>query len=128
MKTRRTNLANHRAAVVCIFCKSINTYFFFKLNPCGHSPYVTSHVTTDGQSASLSWCQAPIWDLRSDFYFCQTVVGLLMWGALSDEGTGLSFTIYNVQYIYILHVITRMYVKYIQGLCQSRLSTAVPYL
>jgi hypothetical protein len=23
-----------------------------------------SYVTTDGQSASLSWCQAPIWDLR----------------------------------------------------------------
>jgi hypothetical protein len=41
------------------------------------------YVTTDGQSASLSWCQAPIWDLRPDFYFCQTTAGLLMWGALS---------------------------------------------
>jgi hypothetical protein len=28
-----------------------------------------------------------------------------MSGALSDERSGLSFTIYNVQYIYILHVI-----------------------
>jgi hypothetical protein len=28
-----------------------------------------------------------------------------MWGALSDGRTGLSFTMYNVQYIYILHVI-----------------------
>jgi hypothetical protein len=28
-----------------------------------------------------------------------------MWGALSDERTGLSFTMYNVQYINILHVI-----------------------
>jgi hypothetical protein len=28
-------------------------------------------VTTDGQSASLSWCQAPVWDLGPDFYFCQ---------------------------------------------------------
>jgi hypothetical protein len=27
------------------------------------------------------------------FYYCQTVAGLLMWGALSDERTGLSFTI-----------------------------------
>jgi hypothetical protein len=27
------------------------------------------------------------------FYCCQTVVGLLMWGALSDERTGLSFSI-----------------------------------
>jgi hypothetical protein len=44
------------------------------------------------QSASLSWNKAPIWDLRPDLYYCQTVVaGLLMWGALSDERTGLSF-------------------------------------
>jgi hypothetical protein len=28
-----------------------------------------------------------------------------MWGALYDERTGLSFTMYNVQFIYILHVI-----------------------
>jgi hypothetical protein len=48
-----------------------------------------SYVTTDGQSASLRWCQA----LRPDFYYCQTVAGLLMWGTLSDESTGLSFTI-----------------------------------
>jgi hypothetical protein len=52
-----------------------------------------SYVKTDGQSASLSWCQAPFWDSRPDFYLCQTVVGLLMWGALSDERTSLSFTI-----------------------------------
>jgi hypothetical protein len=52
-----------------------------------------SYVTTDGQSASLSWCQAPIWGLGPDFYYCQTIAGLLMWGALSDERTGLPFTI-----------------------------------
>jgi hypothetical protein len=52
-----------------------------------------SYVTTDGQSASLSWNKAPIWGLRPDFYYCQTVAGLLMWGALSDERAGLSFTI-----------------------------------
>jgi hypothetical protein len=66
-----------------------------------------SYITTDGQSASLSWCQAPIWGLRPDFYYCQKIAGLLMWGALSDERTGLSFTMYNVQYVYILHVILR---------------------
>jgi hypothetical protein len=32
-----------------------------------------SHVTTDGQSASLSWKKAPIWGLRPDFYYYQTV-------------------------------------------------------
>jgi hypothetical protein len=52
-----------------------------------------SYVMTDRQSASLSWCQGPIWDLRRDFYYCQTVAGSLTWGALSDERTGLSFTI-----------------------------------
>jgi hypothetical protein len=52
-----------------------------------------SYLTSDGQSASLSWCQAPIWGLRPDFYYCQTVAGLLMWGALFDERMGLLFTI-----------------------------------
>jgi hypothetical protein len=46
-------------------------------------------LTTDTQS----WNKAPIWGLRPDSYYCQTVAGLLMWSALSDERTGLSFTI-----------------------------------
>jgi hypothetical protein len=45
-------------------------------------------------------------------------------GRPPDEMTGLSFTMYNVQYIYILHLITWMYIQYIQGLCQCRLNTA----
>jgi hypothetical protein len=48
---------------------------------------------TDGQSASLSWNKAPIWGLRPNLYYCQTVAGLLKWGALSDEMTGLSLVI-----------------------------------
>jgi hypothetical protein len=40
-----------------------------------------SYVTTDGQSASLFWYKAPIRGLRADLYYCQTVAGLLMWGA-----------------------------------------------
>jgi hypothetical protein len=47
----------------------------------------------NGQSASLSWNKAPIWGLRPDFYYCQRVASLLMWSALSDKRTGLSFTI-----------------------------------
>jgi hypothetical protein len=50
------------------------------------------YVMTDGQSASLSWCQAPVWGLRPDFYYCQKVAGLLMWDAVSDERTGMPFT------------------------------------
>jgi hypothetical protein len=52
-----------------------------------------SYVTTDSQSASLSWNKAPIWGLWPDFYYCQTVAGLLMWGAVSGERTGLLFKI-----------------------------------
>jgi hypothetical protein len=50
-----------------------------------------SHIVADGQSASKSWRRAPsgaqdqifitVWQLRSSF----------LWGALSDERTGLSF-------------------------------------
>jgi hypothetical protein len=89
-----------------------------------------SYVTTDGQSASLSWNKAPIWGLRPDLYYCQTVAVLLMWGALSDERTGLSFAWVTVSSnksvvsMYILHVIKCMYIQHIQGVCQSRLSTA----
>jgi hypothetical protein len=46
-----------------------------------------SYITTDGQSASLSCYEAPIWGLWPDFYYCQTTAGLLIWGALSDERT-----------------------------------------
>jgi hypothetical protein len=35
----------------------------------------------------------PIWRSRPGFYYCQAVSRLLMWGALSNERTGLSFTI-----------------------------------
>jgi hypothetical protein len=49
-----------------------------------------SHVTTDGQSASMSWNKTPIWGLRPDLYYCQIVAGLLTWGALPDERTGLT--------------------------------------
>jgi hypothetical protein len=41
-------------------------------------------------TVSLTWNKAPIWSLRPNSYYCQTVAGLLMWGALSDERTGLS--------------------------------------
>jgi hypothetical protein len=51
------------------------------------------YVTTDGRSASLAWNKTSIWCLRPNFDYCQTVACLLMWVALSDERTGLSFTV-----------------------------------
>jgi hypothetical protein len=47
---------------------------------------VESYITTDGLSANLSWNKAPTWGLRPDFYCCQTVAGLFMWGALLTRG------------------------------------------
>jgi hypothetical protein len=52
-----------------------------------------SYITTDDQSASLSWNKAPIWGLRPCFCYRQIVVGLLTWGVVSDERTGPSFRI-----------------------------------
>jgi hypothetical protein len=43
-----------------------------------------------GQSVLVS---SPIWGPKIRFFYCQTVAGLLTWSALSDERTGLSFTI-----------------------------------
>jgi hypothetical protein len=39
-----------------------------------------SHVTTDGQSASLSWNKAPIWGLRPDLYYLCDSYGLVLVG------------------------------------------------
>jgi hypothetical protein len=63
---------------------------FLTTKPC---LLLESYVTTDGHSASVSWNKAPIWGLWPDFYYCKKFAGLLMWGALSDERRGLSFTI-----------------------------------
>jgi hypothetical protein len=60
-----------------------------------HSLYQSqsqSYVTTDGQSASVL-VSSPHLGPKIGFRYCQTVAGLLMWGTLSDEMTGLSFTI-----------------------------------
>jgi hypothetical protein len=54
-----------------------------------------------------------------------------MWGALSDERTGVAFTRVTVNSnnsvvnMYTLHFICyQMYIQYIQGLCLSRLHIA----
>jgi hypothetical protein len=45
------------------------------------NPYLSLMLRPTVQSASLSWNKASVWGLRPDFYYCQTVAGLLMWGA-----------------------------------------------
>jgi hypothetical protein len=50
-----------------------------------------SYITTDSQSASLSWNKAPIWGLWSDIYLSLTITALFFVGVLSDERAGLTF-------------------------------------
>jgi hypothetical protein len=52
-----------------------------------------SYVTTDGQPASLSWNKAPSGAYDQIFIIVWQLRVSLIWGALSDERTGLSFTI-----------------------------------
>jgi hypothetical protein len=47
----------------------------------------------------MSWREAPIWDLRPIFPILSLIIfrhflGLLMWGALSDEKSGLYFSVF----------------------------------
>jgi hypothetical protein len=92
-----------------------------------------SPKATDGQSVSPSWCQVPSGTHDQIF--------LLVWKLLSSPCGAPSLTRGRVSplsesyssnksfvsiYIWYLQVKTyqRMYAQYIQGLCQSRLSTA----
>jgi hypothetical protein len=53
-----------------------------------------SHIVTDGQSVCLSWCRAPAGahdQIFSFFFSYMKVAVLFIWGALSEERSGLSF-------------------------------------
>jgi hypothetical protein len=51
-----------------------------------------SHIATDGQAVSKSWCRAPSGAHDQIYvYYYLTITVLLLWGALADERTGLSF-------------------------------------
>jgi hypothetical protein len=81
-----------RSSITILFRLLNSQFHFSNLISLAKSEF-ESYVTIDGESAGLSWNKAPNWGLRQDFYYYQTVVGLLMRGALCDERTGLSFTI-----------------------------------
>jgi hypothetical protein len=69
-----------------------HSYLVHRQMACYLQSQNQSYVTTDGQSAGFSWCQAPIWGQTPDFCYCQTIAGFLMWDVLSDERMGLTFT------------------------------------
>jgi hypothetical protein len=62
-----------------------HTVSFFRLNTLSPTELLDysksqsqSHVTTDDQSASLSWNKAPICGLRPDFHYWQTIADYSM--------------------------------------------------
>jgi hypothetical protein len=90
-------MSSHARCLIAAFDNADSNYCFcaqrLLFSLAGAESESESYVTTDGQPASLAWNRAAIWGLRPDFYFCQTVAGLLIWGVFSEERTGLSFTI-----------------------------------
>jgi hypothetical protein len=54
-----------------------------------------------GQSFLVS---SPHLGLMTRFFLLSDHCGFLIWGALSDEMTGLSFTMYNIQYILLSQI------------------------
>jgi hypothetical protein len=45
-----------------------------------------SYITTDSQSASLSWNKAPIWGLRTDIYLSLTITAMFLWASSLTRG------------------------------------------
>jgi hypothetical protein len=78
-----------RASQKCNQFSSISSTFSLPPGFCirflSSESRLESYATPDRHSARLSWNKGPNWGLRSNFYYCQTDAGLLMWGALSDE-------------------------------------------
>jgi hypothetical protein len=97
MRHRRTTTARAETALefsnnkTLLALSRLQKGVFCKVTFCSNQSQ--SYVTTDGQPTSLSWNKAPIWGLRPDLDYCLTVAGLLIWSALSDERTGLVFSI-----------------------------------
>jgi hypothetical protein len=62
------------------------------MKPCRYFPgrcstaESESYITTDSQSASLSWNKAPIWGLRPDIYLSLTITALFLWASSLTKG------------------------------------------
>jgi hypothetical protein len=94
----------------------------------------TSKSRYDWRSVSQYFLvSSSLWILWSDIIICPKAAVLSLWGALSDERSGLSPVSHCQQYlvhckkfniIYMVHVTCFMYMQYKPDLCQHRLSTA----
>jgi hypothetical protein len=70
------------------------------------SDQIYTSITTCGQSASLSWYQAPIWGLWPDFYYYQTIAGFWYGAPTLTRGRVclLQCAMYNIEYILLSQI------------------------
>jgi hypothetical protein len=102
------------------------------LSWCRVTRLCQSHTATDGRSVCLSWCRAPsgthdqiflpVWKLLS----CPRGAPSLTRGQvcrLSESQSAVLCQLPVYIIIYILLITNFLYIQYIRGLCQSRIST-----
>jgi hypothetical protein len=106
---------------------------------CGYGITLAQRPKSKSESKSCyDWrsvlVSSSLWSLWPDIIFWLKVAVLSLWGALSDERSGLSPVSHCHQclvhcqrfnIIYIVHVTCFKYMQYILDLWQHRLSTAV---
>jgi hypothetical protein len=69
---------------------------------------VTLRLTVS-HSVSRSRCRAPLWDWRPDISSCRNVAVLSLWGALSDDRTGLQFAVQSLNGASRAEPVTKLY-------------------
>jgi hypothetical protein len=79
-------------------------------------------VTTDGQSASLSWCQVPIWDLRPDFFLSDSCKFVDVGRPLRREDGSVFYNVQSTIYLHFTYYYRNVYTQYIQGFSHSSLT------
>jgi hypothetical protein len=78
-----------------------------------------SYVTTDGESASLSWCQAPIWELSPDLF---SVWQLRVCWWLHSDLNGLWYRVSVSKEMFVNHSYPQKRVPYRVGFQETCLS------
>jgi hypothetical protein len=90
-------LLSHARSSLCLQCACSSLFSCLLVTVlCSQSQSQSqSRLSTNSQSASASWCQAHSWAFDQKFVFVWCFYwklrSCLLWGALSDERSGLSF-------------------------------------
>jgi hypothetical protein len=91
--TARTNSSQSASSSPVVACSWIPTTCSASVLTFLPAGELESQLCYCRPSVDQFWRKAPIWGLGLDFYYSQTIAALLLWSALSDERTDLSFII-----------------------------------